>query len=154
LPAGGLPFIDAHALEVAATPERAWDALREVLERSFRGRRTELFARLLGASQTQPRGDPGEAGAAIVGFRVVRAQEPTELDLEGEHRFSRYALTFRLDALADQRSRIRAETRAEFPGLHGRAYRAAVIGTRAHVILVRRLLHAIRARAERPADAA
>jgi hypothetical protein len=150
LPAGRLPFIDEHAVEVAATRERAWDALREVLERSFRGRRTELFARLLGASQTQPRGDPGETGASIVGFRVARAQAPTELDLEGEHRFSRYALTFRLDALADQRSRIRAETRAEFPGLHGRAYRAAVIGTRAHVVLVRRLLHAIRAMAERP----
>jgi len=154
LPAGGLPFIDEHAVEVAATPERAWDALREVLQRSFRGRRTELFARLLGASQTRPRGDPGETGAAIVGFRVARAQAPRELDLEGEHRFSRYALTFRLDALADHRSRIRAETRAEFPGLRGRAYRAAVIGTRAHVVLVVRLLHSIRARAERPADAA
>ena len=70
--------------------------------------------------------------------------------LEGEHRFSRYALIFRLEALPGERSRVRAESRAAFPGLHGRAYRALVIGTRGHVVAVNRLLRAVRARAEQP----
>ena len=69
--------------------------------------------------------------------------------LEGEHRFSRYALIFHLDPLPGGRSRVRAETRAAFPGLRGRAYRALVIGTRGHVLAVKRLLRAVRARAER-----
>jgi hypothetical protein len=33
-----------------------------------------------------------------------------------------------------------AETRAVFPGLKGRVYRALVIGTRLHVLAVRRVL--------------
>jgi hypothetical protein len=49
---------------------------------------------------------------------------------------------------------VRAETRAAFPGLQGRAYRALVIGTRGHVLAVRRLLRAVKARAEDPRTAA
>lgn len=86
-----------------------------------------------------------------MGFRVVRAEAPHELALEGEHRFSRYALTFRVDDLGPGRSRVRAETRAAFPGLKGATYRALVIGTRVHVLAVRRMLGAIRRRAERTA---
>jgi hypothetical protein len=72
-----------------------------------------------------------------------------ELVLEGEHRFSRYALIFHLEALPAGRSRVRAETRAAFPGIRGGAYRALVIGTRAHVLVTKRLLHAVGTRAER-----
>ena len=148
MPAARLPFIDEHATDVAATPERAWDALLRVVSGSFQGRTTELVARLLGASETRPGGPPGEEGSTIAGFRVATADPPTRLVLEGEHRFSRYALLLHVDPLIDGRCRIRAETRAEFPGLHGRVYRAAVIGTRGHVVVVMRLLRAIRARAE------
>ena len=35
-------------------------------------------------------------------------------------------------------TRLRAETRAEFPGARGRAYRALVIDSRFHVLAVRR----------------
>jgi hypothetical protein len=148
LPRVDLPFIDEHAVDVAASAERAWEAVRLTAASSFRGQRAELLARLLGA-ETQSRGDPGKRGSTIVGFRVARADPPLELALVGEHRFSRYALIFRVEALADDRSRVRAETRAVFPGLHGRAYRALVIGTRGHVLAVNGLLRAARARAER-----
>ena len=46
-------------------------------------------------------------------------------------------------------TRLGAETWAEFPGIHGRAYRAAVIGTRGHVVAVRRILAAVKRGAER-----
>ena len=80
------------------------------------------------------------------GFHVVAAEAPSLLALVGRHRFSTYALTFRVDALDDGRSRLRAETRASFPGLGGRLYRLAVIGSRGHVVAVRRMLAAVRAR--------
>jgi Protein of unknown function (DUF2867) len=149
LAAAELPFIDVHGVAVAATQRRAWESIREVVGGTFRGPRTELFARLLGASETRPRGDPGEPGSAVAGFVVTTAEPPGELVLEGEHRFSRYALILRIVPADDGTCRVSAETRAEFPGLHGRLYRAAVIGTRAHVVVVRRLLRAVRARAER-----
>jgi hypothetical protein len=143
-----LPFVDEHAIDVAAPCARAWEALLLVVSSSFRGRATELVAGLLGASETGPRGRPGEPGSAIAGFTVAAAEAPTLLALEGAHRFSRYALVFHLEPLGGERCRVRAETRAEFGGLHGRIYRAAVIGTRGHVLVVRRMLRAIRARSE------
>jgi hypothetical protein len=150
LPAADLPFIDEHSVDVGASPDRTWEALCEVVPASFRGPATQLFARLVGTSETRPRGLPCEEVSAIVGFTVGRVDPPTVLALEGEHRFSRYALVFRIGPLAPERSRLLAQTRAEFPRARGRVYRAAVIGTRAHVVVVRRLLHAIRARAEQP----
>jgi len=45
--------------------------------------------------------------------------------------------------------RLRAETRARFPGGAGRLYRAAVIGTRGHILVTMRLLEAVKRRAER-----
>ena len=149
LPTDDLPFIDEHAIEVAAPPERVWEAICQTAASSFGGRWAEFLARLLGTAERHPQGDPTEPGSTITGFRIGRADAPVELALEGEHRFSRYALIFHLEALPDGRSRVSAETRAVFPGLHGRAYRALVIGTRGHVLAVKRLLHAVRARAER-----
>lgn len=83
------------------------------------------------------------------GFHVAAARAPEELWLAGGHRFSDYALIFRLEPSGGG-TFLRAETRAEFPGLHGTAYRALVIGTRGHVLATRRILRAVRDRAERP----
>lgn len=148
MPASRLPFIDEHAIDVAASRERTWEALVAVVSQSFQGRSTELLARLLGASERGPSGRPGEPGSTIAGFRIAAADAPTLLALEGRHRFSRYALVFHLDPLPGGHCLLRAETRAEFGGVHGRLYRAAVIGTRGHVLVLRRLLGAIRARSE------
>lgn len=146
-----LPFIDEHARVVQATPERAWAALVHVLPRAFGGAGAERFAHLVGCDATTAEGAFPTEGSAVVGFRVARADRFRELALEGRHRFSTYALTFRLDPLDEGRAtRVRAETRAAFPGLAGRAYRLAVIRTRGHVLVVRRLLRAVARRAERP----
>ena len=77
---------------------------------------------------------------------MVRADAGRRLELVGRHRFSRYALVFTLSDDAGG-TRLAAETWAEFPGVQGRAYRAAVIGTRGHVVMVRRMLAAVARRA-------
>jgi hypothetical protein len=86
--------------------------------------------------------------ATLSYFGVGAGDPPRELILIGAHRFSRYALTFRLDDLGG-RTRLRAETRAEFPGAKGGVYRALVIGTRIHVLATRGMLDRIKAGAER-----
>jgi len=143
-----LPHIDEHSTGIGAPPERVWDALTRVVSRSSERRAGELFAGALGCEQRRSSGKVPEPGATIVGFRVAQADAPVELVLEGRHRFSRYALIFRIDDVGAGRSRLRAETKAEFPGPHGRVYRALVIGTRGHVLAVRRILNAVRHRAE------
>jgi hypothetical protein len=135
-----LPYVDEHACEVSAGAAQTWEALLATVERSFGGAGVARAARLLGCEDEN-------------GFHVARSEPERELALAGRHRFSRYALTFRVDSPAPGRSRVRAETRAEFPGLHGAVYRALVIGTRGHVLATRRILGAAKRRAERPAAA-
>ena len=145
-----LPYVDEHAAKVAADREATWEALLRVVEGTVSGGAASRFARLLGCADTQAGGPrPLAAGSTVPGFHVATAEAPAELHLAGRHRFSRYALIFRVDPLAPDRSRVRAETRAEFPGLKGAAYRTLVIGTRGHVVVTRRILSAVKRRAER-----
>lgn len=147
----GLPRIDEHSTSIEASPDVVWNALLRVVEGSFASSTTARVARLLGCADVEGSGPrPLAAGSAFPGFHVAAARPPQELSLAGRHRFSDYALIFRLDDLGEGRSRLRAETRADFPGLRGRAYKAMVIDTRVHVVVTRRLLGAARARAERP----
>ncbi|HEX2096903.1 MAG TPA: hypothetical protein VHF50_05980 [Solirubrobacterales bacterium] len=149
--AESLPFVDEHSVEVAASPEATWEAVLRTTESSLASRRAEVGARLLGCEDAVGSGPrPLSSGSTIPGFRVEVADAQRELALVGRHRFSRYALIFRLDPDPGG-VRLGAETRAEFPGLRGRAYRAMVIGTGMHVLVTRRLLEASRRRAERPA---
>ena len=143
-----LPYIDEHSVTVDAAPASAWTALGEVLSRMFSPRGRNL-RRISGRRSLESRALPLAVGATLPGFRVVRAERGAELALEGQHPFSRYALTFRIDVLEPGRVRLRAETRAAFPGMHGRLYRALVIGTRLHALVVRRLLGKTTRRAER-----
>lgn len=144
-----LPFVDEHAVDVEAGATRTWEALLRAAERSFASGAAPPFARLLGCEDTAAGGPrPLVVGSTIPGFHVAVAEPDSELALVGRHRFSRYALTFRLEALGPDRTHLRAETRAEFPGLHGSAYRTLVIGTRGHVLLTRRLLDGVKRRAE------
>jgi hypothetical protein len=133
-------------VEIAADGERVWDALVERMGRLAPG--SARVAGLLGCREREAAGDTGRAGSTIVGFRVVRAERPVELALAGRHRFSDYSLTFAVEDLGGGRSRLRAATRAAFPGPAGRVYRALVIGSRMHVRAVRSMLAGIRARAE------
>jgi hypothetical protein len=67
--------------------------------------------------------------------------------LEGRHPFSRYALVFVIEPAAARGALVRAQTSAAFPGLAGRAYRALVIGSGAHALIVRRMLRRVAAEA-------
>jgi hypothetical protein len=148
--ADSLPFVDEHSTEVDSPPGSVWEALLVVVERSFEGGATPRFARLLGCEDQAVAGPrPLATGSAFPGFHVAAAEPERELALYGAHRFSHYALIFRLDDPGGGRTRLRAETRATFPGLKGGVYRALVIGTRMHVLVTRRLLGAVEARAER-----
>ena len=82
------------------------------------------------------------------GFHVAELTPERLLVLAGSHHFSNYALSFRLEPLGGRRTRIVAETRADFPGLKGGVYRALVIGTRMHVLVTRRVLRGVARRVE------
>jgi hypothetical protein len=148
--AQGLPYVDEHAAVVEASVKHTWAALLRVAERSFSSPATAWGARILGCDDVEASGPrPLAVGSTFPGFHVAALEEPFELALAGRHRFSDYALVFRLEELGANRTRLRAETRAEFPGVKGRIYRAAVIGTRGHVLATRRLLGAVQRLAAR-----
>jgi hypothetical protein len=132
---------------VHAGERETWNALLSTLPGILDTARARRFAALLGVEHPEPRGAIGTIGSTLPGFVCARAVEPSVLALLGEHRFSRYALIFRVERTASG-TRLRAETRAEFPGTKGRLYRALVIGTRGHVLAVRRMLRAVKRRAE------
>lgn len=144
-----LPYIDEHVTSVEAGTDVVWRSLHETLDRSFSGPRSAGYARLVGAEDRAASGPrPLAAGSTLPGFRVATAVPGRELVLTGRHRFSSYALTFRLEETGAGRSLLRAESRAVFPGPAGGVYRALVIGTGGHVVGMRRLLRAVRRRAE------
>jgi hypothetical protein len=145
-----LPWIDEHETVVAADVDGVWLALLESMAGAFSGRGATSFARILGcvpATASGPR--PLTEGSTIPGFRVTVAAPRRELVLEGRLRFSTYSLFFRLDPAGPGRTQLRAESRGAFPGGLGRAYRLLVVGTRGHVLAVRRQLAAVRRGAER-----
>jgi hypothetical protein len=146
-----LPYVDEHSLVVEARREETWKSLLRVVEASVSSAGAPRFARIVGCADTGPSGPrPLAAGSALPGFHVAVAGAPEELALAGSHRFSDYALVFRLDELESGHTRVRAETRAEFPGRKGSVYRALVIGTRMHVLVTRRMLAGVKRNAERP----
>jgi hypothetical protein len=144
-----LPYIDDHEVTVEAPPERVWDALARMLV-GARGPVMAAGVHLLG---THPRGFSGPlaANSTIPGFRVAVCAPFETLALEGSHRFSTYALTFRLVA-GGATTTLHAESRAAFPGLHGRLYRALVIRSGAHGVAVHAMLERVR-RSVRMAEA-
>ncbi|WP_427919888.1 hypothetical protein [Streptomyces sp. cg40] len=144
-----LPRVDEHATVVAAGVDEVWRALTETLDRTCSRPGAARYARLVGCVDRAVAGPrPLAEGSAFPGFRVVGAVPGEELVLRGSHRFSVYAFVFRLDELAPGRTRLRAETRAVFPGPAGAVYRLLVIGSGGHAAGVRRLLAGIRRRAE------
>jgi hypothetical protein len=145
-----LPWVDEHAIELDATPAVVWPALLRTVERMTAGRGAPAYARAVGCADTEAGGPrPLEVGSTVPGFHVAELIAERLLVLRGAHHFSDYALVFRLEPLGGVRTRLVAETRAEFPGLKGGAYRALVIGTRLHVLAVRRVQRGVARRIER-----
>ena len=150
IPIESLPFVDELSTEVAATPQRAWDAVLATVDHLGARPTSRATEHALGATPDRRTGDVGKIGSTIPGFLVTRSVPPAVLALMGEHRYSRYALVFRIaEQGPDRPLLVSAETRAEFPGLTGSLYRLLVIGSRGHVAVTRSLLRSIRRRAER-----
>ena len=147
-PLEDLPRIDEHTVSVPAAPETAWRALLATLHGTFAAPAAAAAARVLGCDPAGTSGwDRPGVGATVPGFRIVSADEPKLLVVAGRHRFSRYGLVARLEPVEDG-TRVRLESRAAFPGPHGRVYRLAVVGTGGHVVAVRRMLAGVRRAAE------
>jgi hypothetical protein len=125
-----LPYIDEHAISVEADRAETWDALLRVMHH-----------------------DPEDPSTVPSGFALDESRPPERFALKGRHPFAVYRWVFELDAEAPQRTRIRSATWADFPGLHGKIYRALVIGSGIHRVVVRGMLRRIAARvfAERAA---
>lgn len=123
-----LPFVDEHSITIDASRAIVWTALRRHVATSLRVDRSPL-AWVLG---TQP----------AAGFEISELRPGERLTLVGRHRFSRYELAFDLSE-AGCGTTLTARTRAAFPGVHGRVYRAVVIGTRGHAVATRRILRAV-----------
>jgi hypothetical protein len=143
-----LPLIDEHGVLVRAEPDRVWGAVLD----TFRGsefRRVRLLTAVLALEPASSSGWDGDSarGATVPGFAVTEAERPHLVVLRGRHRFSEYAIVVRIDP-AGEGSRCRLESRGAFPGPPGAAYRLLVVGTRGHVVAVRRILGSIRRRAE------
>lgn len=144
-----LPFIDEHEVLVNACAQTVWGALAS----QFSGLGKSAFTAYLGVISAEPRGSSGkplDVGATVPGFRVTDSIPAGRVALTGRHRFSRYRLVFDLTA-HDGKTVVRARTYASFPGLLGTAYQGLVIKSGAHRIITRRLLGAVRSRAERSA---
>lgn len=137
-----LPFVDEQSIDIDAPRAIVWRALRRHVATSLRVDRSPL-AWVLG---TQP----------AAGFEVSELRPGDRLALVGRHRFSRYELTFDLSDADHGATNLTARTRAAFPGLHGRVYRALVIGTGGHAAATRHILRAVGrlARDAAPADPA
>jgi hypothetical protein len=119
-----LPYIDEHAITMAANREETWSALLQVMCR-----------------------DPRDPSTVPAGFVLDEARAPERFALKGRHPFAVYRWVFELDEESAHRTRLRALTWADFPGVHGKVYRSLVIGTGAHRIVVRRTLKRIAATA-------
>ena len=123
-----LPYIDEHAITTDADLATTWSAMLRVLCH-----------------------DPADPSTVPFGFTLEEANLQQRLALTGRHWFSAYRLVFVLSDVSHDathpRTRVVAETWARFPGIAGTAYRALVIGTRGHRIVVRRMLKHIAAEA-------
>jgi hypothetical protein len=126
-----LPHVDEHTIRISAPRKQVWAALNVYVERSLAGAEGSLLTKVLG---TEPR----------AGFEISEAVPDEQLTLVGRHRFSRYRLVFGLADMPDGSTELSATTYAAFPGVHGRVYRALVIGTRLHVVATNQLLRGVR----------
>ncbi|MEU7750600.1 hypothetical protein [Micromonospora sp. NPDC049171] len=149
MPIDSLPHLDEHSTLIATDTDRAWPHLTDVVERSFSRPGMTGYARLVSAADPVTSGPrPLVTGSTLPGFRVTTAIPGRQLTLRGSHRFSTYALIFRLEPAGPGRSRLRAETCAVFPGLTGGLYRHILLASGGHAIGIRRMLATVRRKSE------
>ena len=117
-----LPYIDEHAISVPADRAETWSALLRVMCR-----------------------DPNDPTTVPIGFALDEATPTERFALKGRHPFSVYKLVFELADEGRGHTHLRALTWAAFPGVACKVYRALVIGSGGHRIVVRRMLKSIAA---------
>jgi hypothetical protein len=147
-----LPYIDENAISVSVPAPVAWTAVVAVFGRLTTRPVWRIFAKAVRCKPDRAIGTAVTVGEALPGFLVARCEAPTEWALEGEHLFSRYALTFRIARVDSGHCRVAAHSSAEFPGPHGKIYRAMVIGSGGHAIGVCGILRSIKTEAEHSRD--
>jgi hypothetical protein len=141
-----LPFIDDHVRSFEASADAVWTALIKTLRKSLRATLPRPVAQVWGLQQTSRVGawkDSVSVGDSILGFTVAQCEPSRLLTLRGAHRFSRYELRFELQTSASGSVEVHAKTYAVFPGFLGMLYRALVIGSGGHRIVVRWILRRI-----------
>jgi hypothetical protein len=129
-----LPYIDEHAIRIAAGRTAVHDAL-ERYGSAASSRDRPILSRVLGLRTRS-------------GFSVAAPAPGEQLRLEGSHRFASYALVFATTE-DNGETTLRAVTYARFTGFKGRIYRALIIGTGGHAIATRRVIRSIKRLAER-----
>lgn len=112
-----LPYIDEHAITVPADRATAWHAVLRTMC-----------------------SNPDDPETVPFGFVLETAEQPEHLALKGRHWFAVYRLVFLLADDPTGGTRVAAQTWAAFPGLTGRIYRALVIGSGGHRVVVRGML--------------
>ena len=119
-----LPYIDEHAITVPADRAATWQAvLRTICS------------------------NPEDPESVPFGFVLDAAEQPERFALRGRHWFSVYQLIFLLTEDPAGGTRVAAQTWAAFPGAKGKIYRALVIGSGGHRVVVRKMLRRIAAQA-------
>ena len=136
-----LPRLDEHATDIDAAADDVWTALLRDAGRddvpALVGRRRPWSS---GAPTPAPPGPvrSPRARPSRVSAWPAWSRAPSWRSRAGTAAPA-YALVFRLERI-DGRTRLRAESRATFPGVAGGAYRLLVVGTGGHAAAVRRLL--------------
>ena len=119
-----LPYIDEHAITVPADRATTWHAVLRTMC-----------------------SNPADPETVPFGFVLDVAEQPDRFALKGRHWFSVYKLIFLLSDDPAGGTRVVAQTWAAFPGIKGKIYRALVIGSGGHRVVVRIMLRRIAAQA-------
>ena len=144
-----LPPLDEHGIQIDAPGEVVWPALIASVRKTLGHPTSARFVKGLGSEEVAVDSNFPAIGSTLPGFVVARVIGPAVLALEGEHNYARYAVVFLLDPLPDERTLLRAQTRADFKGVRGKAFRRLTIGTHAHGAILRQILRKARSQAEK-----
>jgi hypothetical protein len=132
-----LPFVDRHSIEFKTSNVAIWVSLMVII--NWKLVNATRFAKVLGCEPDSATVEySGKVGETLPGFRVTEVIEGERLVLTGRHRFSRYQLTFLIEG-----HHLYVDTHAEFPGVLGRLYKAAVIYSGAHAAVTKSMLREI-----------
>jgi hypothetical protein len=115
-----LPYIDEHAITVPADRAATWRAVLQTMC-----------------------SNPDEPETVPFGFTLDTAEQNECFAIKGRHWFAVYRLIFLLSDEPAGGTRVAAQTWAAFPGITGRMYRALVIGSGGHRVVVRNMLKRI-----------